>query len=660
MSDINITNSELSFQGDMVSGDKHVHLPPAPPREFRAHYQMPSDLQTFVGRAEHLKTLAGLGAIGVTPPPLHMGSGHGFLIMGIGGLGKTTLAIHIAHQLKIVFDGGVLWAEVPTTEPFNKLDEWARLYGGDLREVQEINARADALRHVLQTHAHNKKILAILDGVMDESDDAKLEPLLRALSDCAVVVTSRVTQLASFHNAHVIDLEHLNDDETIDLFERVTQHDKRLHNKNDVIIEIGKVVDFLPLALDLAAAQLRDNKSWTLEYLLTLLRDERRRLDTLQWGDGSTRGIRASILVSYKRLSPDEQKFFDALGAFAGDDFDVSAAAYVTETIEETARKLLMKLRRLSLVQEGRAPERYKLHLLIRDFAREQLRYAIRNDSTSLLASSYYCFIALQSTRQLDGKNYAMGFDILDLEFSNMESGLNYAIANGSNEGWECARRYIEWLLSQHFLGRKLFQTQARLMHSLVNGATKRNDYPVLYALIPMLAYLHTQIERFNSSKSKATLHLFAAENFKNDAFDLNFSRFIASVRESDAQFGQAVARQFCVMIASNYAASKNFRLAENYLEMAASSAIEINASLELAYIRNQQGQMKLEQGALDEARASHLLALETFQPINHRSGMIETLQYLIEICELTHDSTNQAKWQQQLVVLQKEGSTKE
>lgn len=117
---------------------------PAPPsanaqeREFVAPFQALADLQTFVGRAEHLKTLAGLGAVGVTNPPLHMRSGQGFLIAGIGGLGKTSLAIHVAHQLRHVFDGGVLWADVPTTEPFTKLDDWARLYGGDLREFQEM------------------------------------------------------------------------------------------------------------------------------------------------------------------------------------------------------------------------------------------------------------------------------------------------------------------------------------------------------------------------------------------------------------------------------------------------------------------------------------------------------------------------------------------
>ncbi len=141
---INITGGDFQINGDMIGGDKIVHVhPPAPPREFVAPFQALADLQTFVGRAEPLKILAGMGALGVTNPR--------FLIAGSGGLGKTTLAIHIAHQLKHVFDGGVLWADLETDELFNKLDEWAGVYLTPLSRPQIEKNKVDQ-NEVFLTH----------------------------------------------------------------------------------------------------------------------------------------------------------------------------------------------------------------------------------------------------------------------------------------------------------------------------------------------------------------------------------------------------------------------------------------------------------------------------------------------------------------------------
>jgi hypothetical protein len=287
-------------------------------------------------------------------------------LFGVGGLGKTELALHIAHTMRGEFDGGVLWADLPTVSPMNTLADWAREYGADVSKIEKMDERARAVREALR----GRRVLAVLDGAVDESDDEKIAPLLRALADCAVIVTSRVTQLASLHDAQQIDLNRMSEDETWELFGKHVDA-ARLNDKRDVIAAIGAVVDFLPLALDLAAAQLREHKAWTPDDVLAMVRDERTRLDTLKYGDGKMRGVRASFEVTYQRLTPNEQKFFAGLGAFGGVDFDVHAAAYVTETTDDAAREWLERFERLSLAQEGRRAFRYKLHPLMRDFARK-------------------------------------------------------------------------------------------------------------------------------------------------------------------------------------------------------------------------------------------------------------------------------------------------
>ncbi|MDL1897098.1 tetratricopeptide repeat protein [Anaerolineae bacterium CFX7] len=435
MGDINITGGELDSQGDMVFGGKHVHLPPQAP-EWHPPKQMLNVLPTFVGRQRALQDLATLGAIGVTTPR--------FLIAGVGGLGKTSLAAQITHEIKSRFTGGILLAEIPTVDVFLKLGEWAELYDGDVTKIQGVNQRADRVRDIIQQRVGTKRVLAVLDGVVDESDDAKLAPLLRALRDCAVIVTSRARQLAAIPDAWLIQLEQLNDEETWQLFVRVTRNDTRLENQRAHVLEIGELVECLPMALDLAAHQLADNSSWSVAYLRGLLQDEIRQLEILHWGgDESERGIRALIRISYKRLTADEQTFLDALGAFAGIDFDAHAAAAVCETDFETARKRLAKLRRISVIQESAAPERYKLHALMRAFTRENLRAAKTDSAAQLRMATYYCDIARENGDKLDGSEIDNALAILEAEIANISAGQKWARENETREARELTRDYI-------------------------------------------------------------------------------------------------------------------------------------------------------------------------------------------------------------------------
>lgn len=174
---------------------------------------------------------------------------------------------------------GVLWADLPTAHPAETLAAWAREYGGDISRIEDLQARADAVRDILR----GKRVLAILDGAVIEQDDEKIAPLRRALSDGAVIVTSRVTQLPSLKDAKPIDLDRMSESEAWELFTRIAG-EERLDGKRTFVNQIGQTVDFLPLALDLAASQLREHRAWTLETLLERLSDARERLAQVgQW-----------------------------------------------------------------------------------------------------------------------------------------------------------------------------------------------------------------------------------------------------------------------------------------------------------------------------------------------------------------------------------------
>ena len=172
----------------------------------RPPFQVPRDLDVFVGREAQIAELTTALTHGTKALV------HG--LYGVGGLGKSALAVHVAHRQRDTFTDGVLSVDLPTVRPAETLAAWAREYGGDVSRIDDLNARADALRTLFS----GRRILALLDGAMDERDDANLTPLLRALADCAVVVTSRVTQLDSLRDAKPVYLDRMSEEDALILF----------------------------------------------------------------------------------------------------------------------------------------------------------------------------------------------------------------------------------------------------------------------------------------------------------------------------------------------------------------------------------------------------------------------------------------------------------
>ena len=301
---IHITGGETHADGDIVGGDKIVHVhPPEPPREWKPPKQMLNVVPTFVGRHDALGKLATLGARGVTTPRL--------MLAGIGGFGKTSLAAQITNDLKHIFDGGILLAELPTVDVFLKLDEWAKLYDGDVKEIQDVNLRADRVRDLIHQRVGSKRVLAVLDGIVDENDEPKLAPLLRALRDCAVLVTTRATNLPALYHFRAIPVQDFGEQDAVDLFHKILLDDARLETDlsgfrkperslaQDQIHALGEQVGWLPFALELLAKQLGKHREWTLANLQTKLAQSK--LELLKWGsvNEKEKGIFASFLVSW-------------------------------------------------------------------------------------------------------------------------------------------------------------------------------------------------------------------------------------------------------------------------------------------------------------------------------------------------------------------------
>ena len=418
----------------------------------RPIFQAPRRLETFVGREPEIEQLKNA-----------LAQGRSVLIHGIGdvgGMGKSELATWMAHHLRDQFPHGVLWANVQTARPRDLLLAWARAFGGfdslkqgdprfefralsdEERRITELSTCIAEARRVLQ----GKRVLVILDGIIDERDNTRIAPLLEALVDCPVILASRTRRLRSMQMMTLIELRRMSEEEAWSLFARIAGDD-RLENQRALVAEIGQVVDSVPLALDLVSTHFREHPSAQLRTLLESLRSERELLEAATWGYRDRRGLQSALNVSYSALSEDDKKFFAALGAFAGEDFDADAAAAVATVSPSVAARTLEELSQCSFVQHRHQLERYKLHPVLRDYARDKLE----DHNPDARMAKYYCEIAQENGRKLSTAETHGAHRVLTVELSNILAGHNYARQRNDQTGWELCRDFIHGAMTYYF-----------------------------------------------------------------------------------------------------------------------------------------------------------------------------------------------------------------
>ncbi|AQS69090.1 BTAD domain-containing putative transcriptional regulator [Streptomyces pactum] len=325
--------------------------------------QLPATVPDFTGRASFVRELSDV---------LSSASGDGATagrvmavsaLAGIGGVGKTTLAVHVAHLARATFPDGQLYVDLQgagarAAEPETVLGSFLRALGtADSAIPDSLEERAALYRSVLD----GRRVLVLLDNARDA---AQVRPLLPGADGCAALVTSRVRML-DLAGAHLVDLDVMSPDEALALFTRIVG-EERVASEREAALDVAGACGFLPLAIRIAASRLAARRTWTVSVLAAKLADERRRLDELQAGDLA---VKATFELGYGQLEPAQARAFRLLGLADGPDISVAAAAAVLDLPAEDTEELLESLVDTSLL-ESAAPGRYRFHDLVRLYAR--------------------------------------------------------------------------------------------------------------------------------------------------------------------------------------------------------------------------------------------------------------------------------------------------
>ncbi len=337
-------------------------------RAWPVPHQLPVDVPTFTGREPELARLARLLEAADTAGRIVIGA-----IDGIGGIGKSALAIHAARRLAGRFPDGQLYVNLQGAtvglvplQPLEVLGRFLRALGVDPGQVPaQVDEAAARFRSLLA----GRRLLVVLDNARDA---AQVVPLLPASPGCGVLVTSRQV-LAGLDGARHLHLAVLSPEEAMRLLGRLAG-EHRTAAEPRAAGEVVRLCGFLPLALRIAGARLGARPGWPVRALAARLADAQRRLDELELAD---LGVRASFDVSYQTLSDSSDAIdraaagaFGLLGVLEGPDVSVLAAARLLDRSEDETERVLERMVDAQLLETA-SPGRYRMHDLLRLYARE-------------------------------------------------------------------------------------------------------------------------------------------------------------------------------------------------------------------------------------------------------------------------------------------------
>jgi DNA-binding SARP family transcriptional activator len=366
------------LQQDILKGQLSTpeHIPvsthPTPPLATRTTVvpvprQLPPDLGDFTGRRDMLRQARRLilPVEGSTAPTVTV-------ISGKAGVGKTTMAVHLAHRLAHRFPDGQLFvnlrgAEALALPPAEVVAGLLTALGVDSGAVPpDLDQRIALYRSLIA----DRRILVVLDNAASEE---QLRPLLPSGSRCAALVTSR-TRLSGLEGARPLRLDVLHPDEALELFARVVG----AHLVADEPEAARAIVGYcgcLPLAVRIAAVRLAGRPGRPLRTLAQRLGDERRRLRELRAGDLD---VHASLALSYRSQDRRTQRAFRLLGVLDAASFPTWLAGPLLDQPPETGEELVERLVDVGLLETGAEDDagqaRFGFHDLVRAFARDRLR----------------------------------------------------------------------------------------------------------------------------------------------------------------------------------------------------------------------------------------------------------------------------------------------
>jgi tetratricopeptide (TPR) repeat protein len=325
----------------------------APPA-VEVRYSLPPDAAAFTGRDEELDriTMAVADATAV---------GSVIAIRGMPGVGKTALAVHVAHPLRAQFPDRQLFIDLrayaPGQDPVPPEAALAGLLAAVGVDPRYLPADLAGRAGLWRDRMAGQRALLVLDNATGSS---QVTPLLPGGVNCLVLVTSR-RYLGDLPGTVVpVLVGALSPAQAQEMFLQLAP--QAAAEPRPAVLELVMLAGCLPLAISLLARLYARHPSWT---LAELIRETRESVLVLA---AENESVAAALEMSYQYLPPGQQRFFRSLGLHPGSSIDAYAAAALAGVALQDAVAHLDALHGEGLLIET-GYRRYSMHDLVRQYA---------------------------------------------------------------------------------------------------------------------------------------------------------------------------------------------------------------------------------------------------------------------------------------------------
>ncbi len=583
----------------------HTDLPASFPsiRSLDAYaHNLPVQVTSFVGRRQDLAAVAEL------VPKTRL-----LTLTGVGGSGKTRLALQAGAEFVSVFRDGVWLTEL------GPLDDGALIVTETAANLGVERLPGRSMQDSLIEYLRSRHTLLLLDNCEHVLDATVhfLDALLRACPRLQVLATSRealgmagevlyrVPSLSVPRPGEETDLAALDEHEAVRLFvERAAAARPGFSLNSDngaAVAVISRRLDGIPLAIELAASRVR---AMSPDQLAARLDD---RFALLTGGSRAAlprqQTLAAAMDWSYELLEGPEQTLLGRLSVFRGG-FSMEAAEEVGAGGEVNRFEVFELLSRLVdkslVVAEERGDEmRYRLFETVRSYARTKLDAAPDGPEAAVRHAGFYLRMAEEAAAEMLGPAEAAWLKRLEADQDNLRAAIEWALDAGEAE----TALQFSWALMTYWVARGFSQEGLRLVDRALQSGQETD--PLIRA---RGLEVSAMLIRIYGDTVRASLLLEESE------------RVFA---ELGAHHDQAIA---LLRIASTTSARGDHQRAAGLYARAAAMLEEAGDRWGLAGCLEGQGQIALDGGDLEGARALFAESLEVRRKLNHPRSIAQSL----------------------------------
>nr|WSX78633.1 tetratricopeptide repeat protein [Streptomyces sp. NBC_00899] len=335
-----------------------TRIPRPEPDGGRAPRNLPGQ-PPLIGRHEELARLTDSFAATADGPVVALES-----VSGMGGVGKTAVAVHTAARLADRYPDSQLYLDLRAhsalQEPLTSAEALTALLRALGTPSANIPVDVDDLAELWRSMLARRRAVIVLDDVVDAR---QVRPLLPHDTPSLVLLTSR-RHITGLPTARRVQLDVLPRPDAIALFRRFAGEDRTRD-----VAAVGRVVDLLgrlPLALELIASRFQARGVWTLATLQDRL-TRPGRLNEIH--DTDDRDLTRIFSLSYRTLTKVQRQAFRRLSLHPGPDITVPVAAALLNVPPDAAERIVEGLLANHLLRE-QVPDRCTYHDLLHEYAR--------------------------------------------------------------------------------------------------------------------------------------------------------------------------------------------------------------------------------------------------------------------------------------------------